>query len=181
MNSFLLKGPDLYNSLNGVLWKFREKKIAFGGDIRDMFHRFKIREEDRSAQRFLWRGRRREGEPDVYEMTSMTFGATCSPVSALYTMQRNAEEFNSEFPEVVEAVRDRHIDDYLGCRDTVEEAVKMIQDVTEVHRRGSLEICKWICSSKEVLLSLPKEVRSSTNLDLKMESELATERVLRMY
>jgi hypothetical protein len=29
-----------------VLWKFREQKVAIGADIRDMFHRVKIKEED---------------------------------------------------------------------------------------------------------------------------------------
>jgi hypothetical protein len=110
----LYKGPDLYNSLTGILWKFRQKKIAFGGDIKNMFHRIKIREADRGAQRFLWRGDRRDGEPDVYEMTSMTFGATCSPASVQFVMRKNALEFKEEFPEAEIAIREHHyMDDYL--------------------------------------------------------------------
>ncbi len=46
LNDCLLTGPDLYNPLQSVLWKFREQKVAIGADIRDMFHRVKIKEED---------------------------------------------------------------------------------------------------------------------------------------
>ena len=38
-----------------VLYTFRERPVAFGGDIREMFHQVKIMEKDTPAQRFLWR------------------------------------------------------------------------------------------------------------------------------
>ncbi|XP_055604347.1 uncharacterized protein LOC129752597 [Uranotaenia lowii] len=55
LNSQLLCGPDLLVPLQGVICRFREKPVAFGGDIMEMYHQLKIRPEDRQAQRFLFR------------------------------------------------------------------------------------------------------------------------------
>ena len=49
--------------------------------ISQMFLRIKIREADRGAQRFLWRGKDREQEVEEFEMKSLIFGA----LSALST------------------------------------------------------------------------------------------------
>ncbi|UYV78363.1 FTSJ3 [Cordylochernes scorpioides] len=49
LGSFLLTGPDLLVSLSGVLLKFRRKAIAFTGDITEVFHQVKIRQDDCAA------------------------------------------------------------------------------------------------------------------------------------
>lgn len=38
LNRHLLQGPDLTNSLNGVLCHFRKEPIAFTCDVKGMFH-----------------------------------------------------------------------------------------------------------------------------------------------
>jgi hypothetical protein len=60
LNDFIVSGPDLLQPLPEVLHKFREGRIAFTGDIADMFHRVAVREEDQYSQRFLWRGTERQ-------------------------------------------------------------------------------------------------------------------------
>lgn len=37
LNDMLLPGPDLYSSIISVIWKFRQQKIAFSGDVKEMF------------------------------------------------------------------------------------------------------------------------------------------------
>ena len=58
-NDQLVAEPNLLKSLPGVLIRFRQHKIAYKGDISDMFLRIGIRKEDRGAQRFLYRGKTR--------------------------------------------------------------------------------------------------------------------------
>ena len=54
LNKYLLQGPDLTNSLVGVLCRFRQEAIAFMCDLEAMFHQFKVAEKDRDFLRFYW-------------------------------------------------------------------------------------------------------------------------------
>ncbi|KAK3506463.1 hypothetical protein QTP70_000932 [Hemibagrus guttatus] len=47
LNDVLLSGPDLNNSLLGVLLRFRRELVAVTADIEQMFHSFIVKEEDR--------------------------------------------------------------------------------------------------------------------------------------
>ena len=54
LNQSLMQGPDLVNSLVGVLLRFRLEPVALVSDIEAMFHQAKVRPEDRSSLKFLW-------------------------------------------------------------------------------------------------------------------------------
>lgn len=54
LNSQLLQGPDLMNSLVGVIIRFRQDKVALAADIEAMYHQVRVREDDCDALRFLW-------------------------------------------------------------------------------------------------------------------------------
>ena len=54
LNDLLLKGPDLTNSLLGVLTRFRQEHVAVMADIEAIFHQVKVPDTDRSFLRFLW-------------------------------------------------------------------------------------------------------------------------------
>lgn len=54
LNDNLLQGPDLANSLIGVLSRFRMQPIALMGDITAMFHQVHMPQPDRDLCRFLW-------------------------------------------------------------------------------------------------------------------------------
>ena len=47
LNNELFQGPDLTNSLVGVLIRFRQDPVAVMGDVQSMFHQVHIPEEDR--------------------------------------------------------------------------------------------------------------------------------------
>ena len=54
LNDQTLQGPDLTNSLTGVLIRFREEQIALMADIEAMFHQVRVALKDVNALRFLW-------------------------------------------------------------------------------------------------------------------------------
>lgn len=53
LNKVLLQGPDLNNSLLGVLLRFRKNCIAASADIQQMFYSFRVEERQRLSQIFM--------------------------------------------------------------------------------------------------------------------------------
>ena len=134
-NDLLLTRPDLLKSLPGVIMRFRQFSYAIKGDIHDIFLKVKIK-KDRDAQRFLWRGKDRESEPDEYVMTSMLFGAKSSPCTALYIKNKNAVGFSDRYPDTANSIINNcYMDDYLDSCETAEEASERVKQVIEINSR----------------------------------------------
>ena len=80
LNDNLLQGPDLTNSLVGVLTRFREENFAYMADIEKMFYQVKVKEADQDFLRFLWwPDANTEKKPEEYRMTVHLFGAVSNP------------------------------------------------------------------------------------------------------
>ena len=79
LNNQLHQGPDLTNSLLGVLLRFRQYPIALVADIEGMFNQVKVPPEDADALRFLSLEDSDLERPSEFQMTSHIFGATDSP------------------------------------------------------------------------------------------------------
>ncbi|XP_055589664.1 uncharacterized protein LOC129741877 [Uranotaenia lowii] len=151
LNSQLLKGPDMLVSLPAVINRFRERRIAFGADIREMYHQLQIRKQDRQAQRFLFRADPNE-RFKTFIMDVTTFGSTCSPCSAQFVKNRNAEEFVKQYPEAVAAITGNHyVDDYYDSADTEDQAVERALQVKYIHSKGGFELRNWVSNTHEVL------------------------------
>ncbi|XP_064638305.1 uncharacterized protein LOC135494321 [Lineus longissimus] len=102
LNQELLQGPDINNSLVGVLARFRENPIAIVADIEAMFMQFKVPADDADALRFLW-SPDFEAQPKTYRMTRHIFGATDSPSICTYGLKRCALDNEADFDPMVEA------------------------------------------------------------------------------
>ncbi|XP_053691246.1 uncharacterized protein LOC128739767 [Sabethes cyaneus] len=178
LNSALLKGPDLLRSLLAILLQFRERRIGLSGDIREMFHQVLIRPEDQPCQCFFWMNE--NGEMAVYVMRVMTFGACCSPSTAQFVKNTNAESFADKYPAACEAIiKSHYVDDMLVSVDTEEQAIVLAKDVRYVHEQGGFEIRNWVSNSKKVLTALQEIDTEEKCLDL--SPELVTEKVLGMW
>lgn len=162
LNSNLLPGPDLINSLTSILFRFRQGRYAVTGDIKQMFHQIKVREIDQTAQRFLWRYDKND-PPTIYVMQVLTFGSTCSPSSAIYVMRLNASEFKNKYPRAVSAIIDNHyIDDYVDSMDDENELLKIVLKVREIHKAGGFEMRNWLSNSSVILKSLKENANTAT-------------------
>ena len=87
LNDVLLQGPDLTNSLAGVLTRFREEKVGFMGDISSMFYQVHVPSEQHDYLRFLWWPNGNLTEPlQEYRMGVHIFGAISSPSVANFAL-----------------------------------------------------------------------------------------------
>ncbi|XP_062716949.1 uncharacterized protein LOC115265221 [Aedes albopictus] len=176
-NDMLLKGPDLLVSLMEVLLRFRQGKVAVCSDIREMFLRILIREEDKWSQCFLWRSRPEE-DVEVYVINVAMFGATSSPCTAQYVKNWNASEYSEQYPRAVEAViKNHYVDDFLDSVDSVEEAVELVQQVKDIHAAAGFQFGKILSNEQEVLDRLG-ETSSAISKPLPVDKDRAYERVL---
>ncbi|XP_062702256.1 uncharacterized protein LOC134285477 [Aedes albopictus] len=157
LNTMLLKGPDQLTSLPAVLSRFRQYKVGVSADIKEMFHQLLICEEDRHSQRFLFRSDPLD-QVEIYVMNVATFGSTCSPASAQYVKNRNAEEFINNYPRAVEGILKNHyVDDYLDSFENEEEAERVAQEIRLIHQEGGFQLRNWLSNSVEVLRGLNEE------------------------
>ena len=93
LNSELLQGPDLANSLVGVLTRFRQKPVAFTDDVELMFYQVKVPPEQRDYIRFVWWPNGDLNAPLAdYCMTVHLFGAVSSPSCCNYALKTTASE-----------------------------------------------------------------------------------------
>ncbi|XP_037040280.1 uncharacterized protein LOC119077203 [Bradysia coprophila] len=184
LNSLLLTGPDLLVPLVDILRRFRERLVAVLGDIGEMYHQIQIIEQDQGVQRFLWRNGDSTKKPEVYVMLVSTFGAACAPCTAQFVKNKNANEYQQQFPAAVAVItQNTYVDDLLDCCHSVEDAIKLAKDVKHINLQGGFETKNFLSNSKEVLKSIgERNVQSSNkNLNINTDLTLGTERVLGMF
>lgn len=116
LNLQLLQGPDLTNSLIGVLIRFRKEPVAVMADIQAMFHQVRVPDKHVNFLRFLWWPQGNiDQETAEYCMRVHLFGAVSSRSCANYALSRTARDNASEFPpEVISTVNHNfYVDDCL--------------------------------------------------------------------
>lgn len=110
----------------------------------------------------------------------MTFGATCSPTSAQFVKNTNADDFSSEFPKAAKAIKESHyVDDYVASFATEEEAAQVTKEVVEVHRRGGFTLRKIISNSQAVISALDGHGGGEGSADMQLDAT-ATNKILGM-
>ena len=182
LNDQLLQGPDLTNTLVGVLTRFREEPVAFMADVEAMFYQVRVQPEDCKYLRFLWwpHGDLRK-EPEEYQMLVHLFGGASSPSCANYALKKTAEDNKEDFDAVTIATvkRNFYVDDCLKSVPTNPKAVKLVGELRELLSRGGFRLTKWISNSKKVMDSVPESEKAPSvkNLDLS-ENVTLTERAL---
>ncbi|XP_051776177.1 uncharacterized protein LOC127526093 [Erpetoichthys calabaricus] len=146
LNEQLLKGPDLTNTLIGVLTRFRKEPVALMADIKSMFYQVKVPDKDSDLLRFLWWP---EGnlskDLEEFKMTVHLFGATSSPSCASYALRRTAEDARDTFPEeaVNTVLNNFYVDDCLRSVTTEEQAIKLAKDLQALCLKGGFQLTKW--------------------------------------
>ena len=102
LNKVLLPGPDLMNSLLGVLIRFRRERVGVMCDLEQMFYSFYVNPEHRDYLRFLWY---KDNDPQKqvieYRMNVHLFGNGPSPAVATFGLRKTAVEGEEKYGEEV--------------------------------------------------------------------------------
>nr|XP_046229927.1 uncharacterized protein LOC124050970 [Scatophagus argus] len=172
LNSELLQGPDLTNTLLGVLLRFRQEPVAVMGDIEGMFHQVKVPKQDVDFLRFLWWSDGDTNQPLAeYRMTVHLFGAVSSPSCANFALKQTADDNEGKCTtEVLNTIRHNfYVDDCLKSVPNESQAICLVKELKSVCATGGFKLTKWISNSRAVLASVPAEERAKEVKDLDLE------------
>ncbi|KAG7471657.1 hypothetical protein JOB18_010271 [Solea senegalensis] len=135
LNDVLLTGPDLNNTLLGVLTHFRKEPVAVVTDIEQMLYCFKVCQEHCDFLRFLWfEDNDLTKEITEYRMTVHVFDNSPSPTVAIYGLRRAAmqghKEYGTEAKQFV--LRKFYVYDGLNSFSTDDDAIQVLQKTKEM-------------------------------------------------
>ncbi|XP_057373118.1 uncharacterized protein LOC130693971 [Daphnia carinata] len=143
-----------------------------------MFHQVKVPEEDQTAFRFFYRTPGSISAPLTYQMTVHVFGAISSPTSCIFALNRTADDYRSQFPDVADSVRRNfYVDNYLDSFNSEDEVIKGSRQMKSLLQLGGFNLTKWTSSSRTVIAALREFGLASPTLDLDLE-KLPVERTL---
>ncbi|XP_041858777.1 uncharacterized protein LOC121651002 [Melanotaenia boesemani] len=114
-------------------------------------------------------------------MTVHLFGAVSSPSCACFALRKTAESNQTNFlPEVIETVkRNFYMDDLLKSLPSENDAVTMAKDLITICSKGGFTLTQWTSNSRDVLQSIPGELRSQTLCELDLtKDKLPVDRAL---
>lgn len=175
LNDVLVSGPDLLQSLVGVLLRFREHAIAVTADIEAMFLQVEVSPEDQPCLRFLWKDTQ-QSEVRVLQYMRHVFGAKSSPTCANFALQQCGRDNAIKWPEAAEVVRRNfYMDDLLKSMQNISEMTQMCLELKKLLAKGGFNITKFVSNVKEAIpesLKLEESTQNTTVLGMKWDVQL---------
>lgn len=186
LNDVLMTGPDLINSLLGVLLRFRKDLVAVTADIQQMFYCFVVSEKHRNFLRFFWyEDNNPEKELVEYRMRVHVFGNSPSPAVATYGLRKAAQSGEGAYgSDVVSFVkRNFYVDDGLVSLPTASDAIDLMKRTQEaLMEEGNLRLHKIASNSQDVMNAFSKDDKASHLKDIDLGvSEAPMQRSLGLY
>ena len=181
LNSAVLQGPDMTNGLTGVLLRFRLEKVALMADIEAMFYQVKVSQQQRDYLRFLWWPNGDfSKDPQPYRMTVHLFGGVWSPSCCNFVLKYTANQQRALYDvDIVEAVnKNFYVDDFLKSVPSVDDAVRIVNDVSKLLQAGGFYLTKWVSSASEVLDAIPSSDISGKMHCCELSEDRMAERAL---
>ena len=182
LNDLMLSGPDLTNTLFGVLMRFRQERVTLMADIEAMFYQVRVADADCTYPRFLWwPDGNLQTELEEYQMVVHLFGAASSPSCSTFALCQTTEDNSNHFPEEVVSTVEKnfYVDDCLKSLPSAEETSHHASNLRSLLSRGGFRLTKWISNDPRVLETIPEDERRKDvkALDLSKD-DLPVERAL---
>ena len=128
-------------------------------DIEAMFHQFKVNKMHRNFLiLFWWRDTNTNSQPIAYRMTVRFEGLNRHQDVQTMDLRGLQKKFGSDAADFV--------DDGLKSVDTVDKAVQLIHNTTNMCKAGGLCLHKFVSNSKRVTDSVPPEDQAKGFKDL---------------
>ena len=181
LNDQLLSGPNLTNSLLGVLIRFRKEMIAVVADVQHMFHCFTVKEQHRDYLRLWYKDNKIGNELTEFRMKVHVFGNSPSPAIATLGLRKIAdmseESHGSDVKEFIR--RNFYVDDGLASCSTDKEAIDLMRKTQDAMKQyGNLRLHKVASNSEEVMKAFEPQDLAQDIYDLNLDEDQLVQRSL---
>ncbi|XP_062551973.1 uncharacterized protein LOC134217211 [Armigeres subalbatus] len=177
LNEALMVGPVVQEELLSIVLRFRLHKFAIVADIAKMYRMVNIASEDQQLQRILWRDSSSEAIR-TFELNTVTYGTSSAPYLATKCLQRLAEEGAQQYPLASSILsKDFYVDDMLTGANSVEEGIKLYQELSHLLETAKFTLRKWSSNTPEILAAIPEPLKDDRT-SLELEPSKATIKTL---
>ncbi|XP_036149096.1 uncharacterized protein LOC118647762 [Monomorium pharaonis] len=164
LNDMLLVGPTIQDKLLDHLLRFRVHKYVVTADIEKMYRQILIHPNDRKFQIIFWET---ENGIRTYELNTMTFGVASAPFLAIRTIQQLTDDEGSKFTRARDVLkRYLYVDDLLTGADSLDEVLKIRDEIIKLLQRDGFNIRQWASNHKHALNNMSEKI---LNLDCAIE------------
>ena len=147
LNDMWAKGPDVLNSLFGILLRIREFPIAFTCDLSKMYNQIALSSFDMHCHRILWRDFDQSRQPDHYVLTSATFGDKCAGIISMLALKTTAEMFKDKYPEAANIIiENSYVDDIIGGSNDIPSICRLMKEIDFIVSNGGFKIKHFLMS-----------------------------------
>ena len=182
LNDFLYKGPGMWNSLVGVLTRFRMYKYALISDIRKLYYQCLVNENDQDFLIFLWYKNNDPSQPFVpFRMTRVSFGLRCAQSAALFCLEKalTDNDTNASIETILLALRSFYVDDGLFSFDNEESLLLFYDEIIPLLNSRGFPLTKFFSNSKKLQSLIAVEDRMNVKT-LNFKDEIFIQTILGM-
>lgn len=151
LNDILMTGPTIQQDLFSILCRFRKYAYILSADITKMYRMIHVHPNHQTFQRIIWR--QNENDPiQVFKLKTVTYGTTCAPFLAVRCLRQLAIDNKHKFPLASTVIeRDFYMDDLLTGADSLEHALILKNQVTQILASAGFDLCKWTSNNRLVV------------------------------
>ncbi|KAG8239589.1 hypothetical protein J437_LFUL018341 [Ladona fulva] len=96
----------------------------------------------------------------VYKLTTVTYGVTSAPFLAIRTLHQLAKDEGDKFPRAADVLKSQtFVDDIISGADSVQDALCLQKELTQLLSLGGFQLRKWCSNSPELVHHIPGEDR----------------------
>ncbi|XP_043263007.1 uncharacterized protein LOC122403517 [Colletes gigas] len=151
LNDALMVGPPIQGDLIFIIMRFRLHNVVLAADLQKMYRQVKVIDSDTSYQKILWRECENE-TIRVFKLNTVTQGTASAPFLASRTLHQLADDEGHKFPlAAISLKNDFYVDDLLSGANTIQEALELKRQVTQILRLGGFALHKWASNKSEVI------------------------------
>lgn len=165
INDFLHNGAVVQNELFDVLLLFRTYKFVLSTDIKQMYRMVLIHPDHRRLQNILWKDS--DGSLQFIQLQTVTYGLKSSSFLATRCLLELSQTEGKKFPLAANALMNNtYVDDILSGADTVDEAIRLKDELISLLDLRSFSLHKWCTNEPHILTDIPMEKQNFDEIDI---------------